>query len=353
MAFKGVTCAGQNVTPKNDRGLIQSHFTDGILWGCGMSVSGDDLVVAFGEIVAGGTIVFVDGSTNVDLSGRQYDTGYIQVILNVDLTKPEGEQIYTTYEESASVSGFSALTKDEIWATGTLYQLQLAIVQISGGNLSVYSTIGQSGIVANGGITTGGNIHITRASADTRINASADGGVLNIGKFRAGSAVGGINIDSADSAIVYGENGVYLRPNGQGDPTGQLTVGTDGSVGASGQITGGHPNTPKAPGGSVTVTSSMVSLTSITAGIVSGGVYLVTAECDYQPTASPAVAHYPQLEIQNSIKNTYYTATTGARHFCISGIVTGVSSIVFRGTTGTGSTNATVNNIVMNIVRLS
>ena len=144
---------------------------------------------------------------------------------------------------------------------------------------------------------------------------------------------------------------MYLRPNGQGDSTGQLSIGTDGSVSANGQITGGHPNTPRTPSGGATLTASMSTITSYSTGIVSGGVYLVSAECDYTPAT--ATGHYPQLEIQNGIKNTFYTATAGARHFLISGIVTGVSSIVFRGTTGTGSTNATVNNIVMNIVRLS
>lgn len=343
--IKGITFAGQNVTPKNDGGLYQAHHGDGILWGCSMNVSGDDLVVQSGEVIIGGRVVWFDGATNIDLSGRDISTGYLQVILYADLSQSEGSQWDTRWVSSSSTS-FPALTQEDINDNGNIYEVQLAIVQVSGGNLtSVYSSMGQSGIVV------GGNILIPRTStADARINVNDTGTVLNIGKFTSGSAVGGITIDSTDSVIVYGENGAYIRPNGQGDSTGQLTVGTDGTVSVGGQITGGHPNTPKAPGGSVTVTSSMATLTSVTAGIYTSGVYLVTAECDYTPTT--ATAHYPQLEIQNSIKNTYYTATAGARHFCISGIVTGVSSIVFRGTTGTGSTNASVTNISVNVVRL-
>ena len=346
MAFKGITFAGQNVTPKNDGGLYQAHCGDGILWGCSMAVSSDDLVVQSGEFIMCGRVVQVDGATSVSMTGHGLTTGYIRVIMNADMSQPEGSQWYATYDTSASLSGFGALTTDDINDTGTLYQIALAIVDVSGGDpQNVYSSMGKSGIVV------GGNILIPRTStADARINVNDTGTVLNIGKFTSGSAVGGINIDSTDAVIVYGENGVYLRPNGLGDSTGQLTVGTDGTVSVGGQITGGHPNTPKAPGGSVTVTSSMATLTSVTAGIYTSGVYLVTAECDYTPTT--ATAHYPQLEIQSSIKNTYYTATAGARHFCISGIVTGVSSIVFRGTTGTGSTNASVTNISVNVVRL-
>ena len=344
--IKGITFAGQNVTPKNDGGLYQAHHGDGILWGCSMNVSGDDLVVQSGEVIIGGRVVWFDGATNIDLSGRDISTGYLQVILYADLSQSEGSQWDTKWVSSSSTS-FPALTQEDINDNGNIYEVELAIVQVSGGNLtSVYSSMGQSGIVV------GGNIIIPRTStADARINVSNTGGVLNIGKFTSGSAVGGITIDSVDSVIVYGENGVYLRPNGQGVSTGQMTVGTDGTVSAGGQITGGHPNTARTPSGGATLTASMSTITSYSTGIITAGVYLVTAECDYTPAS--ATAHYPQLEIQNSIKNTYYTATAGGRHFCLSGIVTGVSSIVFRGTTGTGSTNATVNNIVMNIVRLS
>lgn len=348
MAFKGITFAGQNVSPKNDGGLYASHFGDGILWGCGMTLSGDDLVIQSGEFIACGRVCQVDGATNVDLSTRSLANGYIQVVMDFDVSQPEGNQwnIHLPLIESATTT-FPALTKDDINDTGTLYQVQLAIVQIGGGNLtSIYSSMGGSGLV------NGGNLTFQRGGTDVgRVTVGASANSINFGKVANGSSVGGMSIDSTDATVIYSGNGLYFRPNGVGDSTGQLTVGTDGSINSSGQITGGHPNTPRTPSGSATLTSSMSNITSLSTGIVSGGVYLVTAECDYTPTT--ATGHYPQLEIQNGIKNTFYTATAGTRHFLISGIVTGVSSIVFRGTTGTGSTNATVSNIVVNVVRLN
>jgi hypothetical protein len=92
MAFKGVTFAGQNVTPKNDGGLYASHFRDGILWGCGETLSGDDLVIASGEFIAGGRVCFVDGATSIDLSDRTISNGYIQVVMDYDMSQPEGSQ---------------------------------------------------------------------------------------------------------------------------------------------------------------------------------------------------------------------------------------------------------------------
>lgn len=148
MPFKGVTFSGQNVTPKNDGGLYQAHYGDGILWGCSMAISGDDLVVQSGEFIMGGRVVQVDGATNVDLSGRTIQTGYIQVIMNADLSQGEGSQWYTTFVESATTT-FPALTRDDINDTGTLYQLELAVIQVSGGNLtSIYTSQPPSPVVS-------------------------------------------------------------------------------------------------------------------------------------------------------------------------------------------------------------
>ena len=146
MAFKGITFAGQNVTPKNDGALYNAHYGDGILDGCTMTISGDDLVIASGHFIAGGRVCQVDGATSVDLSGRTLTTGYIQVIMNYDLSQGEGSQWYTTFVESATTT-FPDLTQDDINGTGTLYQLELAVIQISGGNLtSITSQIAYSPI---------------------------------------------------------------------------------------------------------------------------------------------------------------------------------------------------------------
>lgn len=135
MAFQGITFDGQNVTPKNDGALYVALYGDGILDGCTMTISGDDLVIASGHFIAGGRVCQVDGATSVDLSGRTLTTGYIQVIMNYDLTQDEGSQWYTSFVESATTT-FPDLTQEDINETGTLYQVQLAVVQISGGSIT-------------------------------------------------------------------------------------------------------------------------------------------------------------------------------------------------------------------------
>ena len=61
---------------------------------------------------------------------------FLYFVLDFDMSKPEGMQWnpHTPLIESATTT-FPALTQDDINDTGTLYQVELAVVQISGGNL--------------------------------------------------------------------------------------------------------------------------------------------------------------------------------------------------------------------------
>ena len=43
MAIKGITFDEQLVTAKNDGGLYNAILTDGVLWGCGTSVTDGNL----------------------------------------------------------------------------------------------------------------------------------------------------------------------------------------------------------------------------------------------------------------------------------------------------------------------
>ena len=218
MAFKGITFAGQNVTPKNDGALYGAHYGDGILDGCTMTISGDDLVIASGHFIAGGRVCQVDGATNVDLSGRLLSTGYIQVIMNYDLSQSEGSQWYTTFVESATTT-FPALTQDEINNNGDLYQKMIAIIQVSGGNLtSIYDTMGVSNVV---GYAPDGSLRGGLAGSNENF--------FIWGKRQAsGQIISGLRV--GDEAVMIGADGqqIVFRPNGMYASTGQAYLDTDG-----------------------------------------------------------------------------------------------------------------------------
>jgi len=243
MPFKGVTFSGQNVTPKNDGGLYASHHGDGILWGCLMNISGDDLVIQSGEFIAYGRVCQVDGATNVDLSGRTLQTGYIQVIMNYDLTQSEGSQWYTTFVESATTT-FPALTRGNINDTDTLYQLELAVVQISGGNLtSIYSSLGTSSMTSQryyaNGVTENAQVIIQDNGTSKGIlyhDRISD--FVRIGSLVNGNIKTAITCASNGNIVIYGASGGYiaLRPYGYNNTTNQLYLD-----GGDGQLWGGFP----------------------------------------------------------------------------------------------------------------
>ena len=307
MAFKGITFAGQNVTPKNDGGFYEAHNGDGILWGCSMAISGDDLVIQSGEIIAGGRICAVDGATNVDLSGRLLSTGYARVILNYDMTQGEGSQWYTTFDESATTT-FPALTQDAINDTGDLYQVTLAVVQISGGNLtSIYSESGVSPLRV---------ISKTGAKCETQIEDE----YTNIRSYKSdGTPAGGLVVSgSGDYTAVWNNGGdILLRPNGNASTTGQVQLTTGGQL-IGGCLVDSYDNTTSRSINAGTY-ATVATLTLDTTGI-----YLVDCFVSYK--ANTNTETYKRIGIAN-VSNSlgirtsdYYSGTTEARtyHFtCI------------------------------------
>lgn len=267
MAFKGITFAGQNVTPKNDGGLYRAHYGDGILWGCSMAISGDDLVIQSGEFIMCGRYVQVDGATNVDLSGRTLQTGYIQVIMNADLSQGEGNQWYPTFVESATTT-FPALTQDDINDTGTLYQVALAVVQISGGNLTtVITTLPKSGIVSQGpSFFFDSSIYVDgNGNGTARIDNISGGNNVKFARINSSDGATLTGVMATDSYLTLFANGqpIYLRPNGFNTQAG--TVYFD----QNGQQFGGHQIVTKDSSSTVSLSGSWSTVLSqsLTAGL--------------------------------------------------------------------------------------
>ncbi len=235
MAFKGITFAGQNVTPKNDGGLYQAHYGDGILWGCSMAVSGDDLVVQSGELIIGGRVVQVDGATNIDLSSRLSSSGYIQVRIYADLSQPEGSQWDTTFVESATLVFTPAMTKDDINNSGTKYEAELCVIQVSGGALtSVYRTMPYSPVSANN--------HLLIDNGTDWLEGKLESGGGGFDYYPSGGIQQGIYFPKSGAAdvVIYGNgDSVFVRPNGISNETGRATFYANGDFRIGGQMLGG------------------------------------------------------------------------------------------------------------------
>ena len=109
------------MAPGNFMALTKATLSDGILNGCGITASGANITVAAGRIVAGGALIVVESTTVTA-------TGAGELVLRVD----------TSGEGSASILARSAvtLTKQDITAAGTIYEVQLATFGFSSGAVS-------------------------------------------------------------------------------------------------------------------------------------------------------------------------------------------------------------------------
>lgn len=274
--FKGVTFSAQNVTPKDDGALYNAHYGDGILDGCSMTISGDDLVIQPGHFIACGRQCKVDGATSVDLSGRSLQTGYIQVIMNYDLTQGEGQQWYTTLVESATTT-FPALTQEDInGVSGTLYQLELAVIQISGGNLtSIISQIGGSFLVARDTINPPTLKLVSSVGEHGVLYASPDATNVRLANVSGGTTNSGLDLYDNGTPILFAEtNNIIFRPQGRNDNTKQVVIDSQG------QVRGGHKLILTENNTSTSVVAGYTGLKSET---LSAGVWLIEGQTCVRP----------------------------------------------------------------------
>lgn len=330
MPFKGITFAGQNVTPKNDGGLYRFNHSDGILWGCSMANTTTALTIQGGELLICGRVVQVDGATSVDLSDHGLTTGYVRVIINADMSQSEGSQLYLTHDTAGTLGGFTALTKDDINNTGTLYQLELATLQISGGDItSIVTQLTTAKLISNANIQTKGEDLAIEMFDENGVRQadiySYDDNYIDISrKGTGGTTTSGIRMTKAGRVTMYGNGSevIALRPNGVDDSSVQAYLSTSGDW----HVTGDVRRTAQPYTGS-RLTSLSISGTTNTkiceTTVVETGVYLINVYCRVNmPGSGYAYTNiYKSSSASNTIVydlhylksgNSYITTTTWA-----------------------------------------
>ena len=149
--IRGCTFDHQNVSSKNDGGLYKYLMSDGIIRGCGLTVTSTSLSIQPGLFILAGRIFQVDGATSAEIADPIED-GYGQLVLTINLASVTAE----TYEPDLSwiystTAAFPELSKGDINGDEYIYQAEVAIVRIAGGNIiSIESQIGISKNILNG-----------------------------------------------------------------------------------------------------------------------------------------------------------------------------------------------------------
>jgi len=137
--IRPITFEEQIVGSKNDGGVYRNIYpNDGILWGCGMTVTGTQIEIASGMFVLGGRMIWVDGKTVFEVK-NPIQNGYARLKAKIDLnaatTQEECGQ-FATETEFSTTELFPGLTQEDINDTGKIYEQELAVVKIEAGNVT-------------------------------------------------------------------------------------------------------------------------------------------------------------------------------------------------------------------------
>ena len=97
-------------------------MTDGISAGCALSLSGTTLTLAAGKIVAAGRTARVDSAQTFTIANN-----YSRLVLTIDLSKTSAEQVALDIESASAISGFAALTQNDVNNGGTKYQFVVCL----------------------------------------------------------------------------------------------------------------------------------------------------------------------------------------------------------------------------------
>lgn len=139
MALNGLILDQRNNTSKNWRNILAEIMEDGIFRdGCEITFTSNSITVGGGYFIQRGTVIENDGAETIPVMPTLTD-GYVRLICRVDLTKEATEtgpgQVEWATDFSAT-STFPALVQEDILSTGSVYEIEVVVLQIVSGNIT-------------------------------------------------------------------------------------------------------------------------------------------------------------------------------------------------------------------------
>lgn len=203
--IKGITFENQNVTSAADANLHKRLFAaDGILTGCAMSVTQDTLNIQPGYMLISGRLIQFDGITSVTFEDPIIN-GYGRVSLIIDLSVEASPDDFQQARLSVDYSGTTTfqtlLANEDINNGGTLYQAELALVQITNKNITgITRNIGSLSINADSlGGKTESQLNVANA---TKLNNKAESALSVKSATTANTATNATKLNNkAESAL--------------------------------------------------------------------------------------------------------------------------------------------------------
>lgn len=136
--IKPITFPGQKVPAVAHGAIFQRQLSDGKLYGCGISKSGNTLNIGAGLFVEAGRLIEILTTEAVSVTGT---TGYARIKGEIDSSKASTASSFTqfswTIDYAASLTGFSELTQGAVnEGGGATYEMELCVVALGNGGIT-------------------------------------------------------------------------------------------------------------------------------------------------------------------------------------------------------------------------
>lgn len=336
MAFHGLTFPNQNVSSLDDGGFYRSFRGDGIIQGCEITFTTDSITIQAGWLIAGGRLIQVDGATTFTFEDM-ITTGYGRLMLQIDTsqasTVEDFAQLSYLIDFSASIDGFTAPVQEDInLGTGTIYQIVIAIVQISGGNLtSIVSSIGISSLELRGDANNNPVLNMTDGTSTRGIAYRSNGGFTTFAQSEEGGGIkNGMRLYDSGEVRIFPSDDASIRflPKGVADLTNQVAINHNGDLHiTAGQIHGGVTIGSYTKNSQTNITSGGSWTQIMNTGNVldPAGLYIVVIHLQYNPNSS--TPHPPWFRVNGTSYQTFYSNGNSPLHIDMIRMITGVSAI--------------------------
>ena len=139
MALNGLIFDRRNNAAKNWRSILAEIMGDGIIGsGCEVTSTSNSITVGGGHFILKGAVIENNGADTIPVTPTLTD-GYVRLICRIDLTQEASEtgpgQVGWVTDFSATPT-FPALTQEDINGTGSVYEGEIAVLQIVSGNIT-------------------------------------------------------------------------------------------------------------------------------------------------------------------------------------------------------------------------
>ena len=204
MALNGLIFDRRNNTAKNWRSILAEIMGDGIIGsGCEVTSTSNSITVGGGHFILKGAVIENNGADTIPVTPTLTD-GYVRLICRIDLTQEASEtgpgQVGWVTDFSATPT-FPALTQEDINGAGSVYEGEIAVLQIVSGNITgITRQIGAAEIDAE---KLGGKAAVLYAlAADVLKNSGAQ--ILDGSLDASGSIIApNFRIDVADGSMWF------------------------------------------------------------------------------------------------------------------------------------------------------